>query len=433
MIWREYNLEEEAKRIIRIIKSDFVLPSGLIGLERENGKLKPNHILPDLGDYLPFFVYFMEDDFADEQVNIYEKMVSKSKGRLVSEFPSFGLRNLVKSYEYTDLILGLENYDSHKNTEKSRRLYKDSLDIAIKTFKLDRNISSYFHSKSHLHIPIIDTRDGTFIEIFTEASRKLNNKKYLDVAKNIFERLVTIPFYSEYGLLPDFHSPGWIKVLLKKEKRFNKATMCKNNTNSLFGFLELYKETGDREVLFVIDRMLAVIREKVSISGGISEYFAPNKKQTEAVLTSSFPVLDFLCDLFVFTKRKNDLEFAEEIANFWISRQGKTGLFPLKSSEKESFIDSETDMTIALRKLYEITGKEVYKNSADKCFDGILKYHSTSDYPLSVHIDTGLVINSAQRTKFLALFLKLIIATIRQKMGEKLTTSPMLYNLIKDR
>lgn len=433
MTWRTYDLEHEAKRVINILKSDFLLPSGLLGLERENGILKQNHILPDLGDYLPFFLYFGEEEFIADQIEKYKQIISQSNGRLVSEFPSFGLKNLVKSYEYTDLILGLANYFEFKKTDESKNLYKESIDVAIKTFKLDKSVASYFYTKLGVSIPIIDTRDGTFIEIFTEASRVLQNDKYLSVAKNIYKKLTTIPFFGEYGLLPDFHSPNIIKSILRKEKRYKRATMCKNNTNSLFGFLELYKETGDEEVLATIDRMTSVIREKVSISGGIAESFEPNVKKLEAILTASFPVLDFLCDLYVYKGRKKDLEFAEVIANFWISRQGRTGLFPLKSGEKESFFDSETDMTIALRKLNEITGKEVYRNSADKCFEGILKYHSTADYPLAVHIDTGQVVNLAQRAKFLALFLKLIIATLVEEKGDTLTKTHWLYNLVKDR
>ena len=103
------------------------------------------------------------------------------------------------------------------------------------------------------------------------------------------------------------------------------------------------------------------------------------------------------------------MSFAKEIASYWLKFQGKTGLLPLYPSGKESFIDSETDMSIALKKLYEITSDNKYKTASDLIFDGFVKHHGKFDYPLSVNVDTGELVNDTQRTKFLALALKLFL------------------------
>lgn len=425
-------LTAEAERIMRLLKSEFRLPSGALGLERSEGVLFPHHIFPDLGDYLPFFLYFGDDQFADEQVDLYEKTLKK--GYLVSEFKSFGVPGLVKSYEYTDLILGLADYHAHRTTDRSRDLYKGALDAAIRAFRLAGKPSSFYHPRLHVHLPVFDTRDGTFIEILVEAADALGDERYLRVAENLYERLIALPFYMEHDLVPTFHAPPYIRHALRNDKRFDSATICKNNTNTLFGFLALWKRTRRADVRESMEGMLAEIASKAMFEGGVAETFDPDNAPTSALLTASFPVVDFICDHAYATGTSTWLPLAERIANYWVGLRGATGLFPHRSGCRETFFDSETDMTIALRKLAEITGERRYRDAADACFEGVMRYHAPADYPLAVDIETGEVTNSAQRTKFLALFLKLLIATIREAdLGESPLRTPSLTSLLKDR
>src|SRR4051812_5492138 len=111
---------QEAKRIIDLLKKDFVFSDGSFFLEKEGEKIFPHHIHSDLGDFLPFFLYFGEDEFVEKQVTLYTR--SLWRGLLVSEFPSFGIKNLVKSYEYTDLLLGLLDLYEAKKTEENKKL-----------------------------------------------------------------------------------------------------------------------------------------------------------------------------------------------------------------------------------------------------------------------------------------------------------------------
>lgn len=420
------NLTKEARRIIDLLKNNFVFEDGSFFLEKNEDNIFPHTIHADLGDFLPFFLYFGEDSFVEKQIALYEG--SLKNGLLVSEFPSFGIRGLVKSYEYTDLLLGLLDLYELRDTEKNKKLLIDTADKIIKIFQLEGRFSSYYYPKLNIRIPFVDTRDGTLIELFIDLHGVIGEQKYFFVANNIFNKLINIPFYKKNSLLPNFATFfGGIG------KKFNTANICKNNTNSVFGFLSIAKN-GNENAFKEIDKILEKLKEvSGEVGGGIPFTYSPAKKSTEANLTASFPIVDFLCDLYHERRKEEYIDFAKQIADFWISKQGGTGLFPLHSNQTESFFDSETDMSVALYKLWEKSGDEKYKKAADFCFGGILEFHGKNDYPLSVDINTGKVLNKTQRTKFLTLFLKLIILQIEYEKGLRIFSDKKLFNLLRDR
>lgn len=429
------NYREEAKRIIEIIKSDFLLSNGALGLERENGILSNHDIFADLGDYLPFILYFGENNFIDNQIKVLKKRLKDYL--LVSDFKSFHIGGLAKSYEHTDLLLGLSDYYLHRKNQDSLELLKKVADAVINKFRLDGEISSFYHYKSHINLPIFDTRDGTFIEIYTELSKTLNDERYLHVAHNIFNQLESIDFYKKTGLLPVYHSNSKIiKSILKKLgiNKFDTAVICKNNTNSVLGILTYYVETKNERALIMADNILSSIIKYASVQGGgISATASFENENNFASLTHSFHTIDCLCYIYDITKKSEYLDSAMKIADYWIKLQGKTGLFPLNSNGVETFIDSETDMTASLLALAELTKNDKYAAVANKCFEGLIKYHGERNYILGVDMNTGEPINTGQRTKFITLFLKDLILMEHLDKGGEIYKNKELWSLLRDR
>lgn len=424
-------LNLEAKRVISLLKKDFLMSNGTFFLEKYESNISNHHIFPDLGDFLPFFLYFGESEFIDKQISIYESTLVD--GYLVSEFPSFHISNLVKSYEYSDLLFGLYDYHLNKKDKNSYDLLIRTSDLAIKTFVFDGKVKSFFYLNLRKNLPLFDTRDGTFIEFYIDLYKLTKEERYKKVAFNIYRNLIQTDYYIKHGLFSVFNV-GFITKFFFKIIGVNKSEeviVCKNNSNTLFGMLALYSETKDVEVLLSINRVIDNIKERL-INGGVSDTLSDSMDRV-STLTSSFPIIDVLCDLFFETKNNKYLSLAKSIADYWISKQGKTGLFPLKSNKKESFFDSETDMCVALEKLFELTGDTKYKESMELCFKGIIDYHSKNDYVISVDIETGHVVNTAQRTKFIALFLKLLILRIKKNEGVSIYSDKMLWSLLRDR
>lgn len=427
---------EEAMRIIALLKREFVMADGSLFLEKNGDAVRAFHIFPDFGDMAPFFLYFGEEEFVAGQAARYR--ASLKGGLLVSQFPSLGIPGLVKSYEYTDLLLGLLAYlEAAPEDAERKRLLEEAVRAVRRCFLRGGALRSLYHPGLAFALPVIDTRDATLIECFTDLHQFTKDEGYLDDAQAVFGALLRTPFYKKYGLFADYEPAGPISaLLLKRSGKSAQATLCKNTTNALFAFLALHTARPDSGAQAEIERILdAIDAHATTADGAIIERFVPGRAPEEGYLTASFPVLDFLCDLAfaVPSLRERSLRKARSIADYWLARQGATGLFPLRGGGRGSFFDSETDMTVALTKLSEVSGDRKYEDAAERCLRGIITHHGKLDYPLSVDIDTGAALETAQRTKFLCLFLKVLILKIEQGEEHTIFGTPALFNLLKDR
>jgi hypothetical protein len=116
--------------------------------------------------------------------------------------------------------------------------------------------------------------------------------------------------------------------------------------------------------------------------------------------------------------------------------QGSTGLFPLEDvaddqGRKPSLSDLQTDMSVALLKLSEVSKEQKYADAAKRCLRAYSQLHF-GPYGLfdAVDVDTGAPLDTTSKTKFLALSIK---AWIALKNFGTLTTSPNLRQLLADR
>ncbi len=418
----------EAQKIISLLKKDFILANGALCINRHYDYKSPYHALPDLGDIVPFLIYFKEFDLVEAQIEALKKNLVR--GILISELPAFHIKHLAKSYEYSDLLLGLLDYHLYKNDEASRRLLFTIADKAIEIFNFSGSFNSFYWPTWNLHFPIKDSRDGMMIELFNELHSLSQDKKYLDVAYNIYQQLVKTNFYQQHHIFPTFSTNS---ILPKFSSKFSQGKIGKANTNTLFALLSLWVKTKDQNILEIIIQTVEAIRIKVMSKGGVGEVFNPKNKNFKICLTPSFALLDFLCDFYYYHKRVETIDLAKSIAHYWLDRQAKSGLFPLYDQGQEDFLDSETDMSVALYKLYELTREEKYKNSADACLAGIIKMHGSQNYVMGVDIDNGQVLNPGQKSKFLTLFLKLLILKLESDKGKKIYVDQELFNLLKDR
>lgn len=419
----------EARRIITLLKSDFVLDNGALCLNIHDDYKSPFHIFPDLGDILPFLIYFREDEFIEQQIKVFKQTLKD--GILFSEFPTFRIKGLAKSYEYSDLLLGLIDYNNFKKNIESKDLLLDNINKAIDIFKFNNNFCSFYWHKFKINLPVKDSRDGMMIELFVEIYNICKDKKYLDIAYNIYNKLTSTSFYRKHNIFPTFSANRLLSLFSEK---FRQGKLGKCNTNTLFAMLSLYQAIKDDKILNSIIKTVKNIQDKATVDkGGLVAVYIPASKIKQACLTPSFAMLDFLCDFYHVYNRQEDLDFAKDIAEYWINLQHKNGLFPLFNDKVETFIDSETDMSVALYKLYELTNDNKYKDSADKCLEGIITMHGKYDYVLSIDINSGKVLNGSKKSKFLTLFLKLLILKYELLQSNCIYKDKKLFNLLKDR
>lgn len=384
-------LQKEAHRIIALLKKDFVMHNGMLGLQRTNGVLFEHHIFPDLGDFLTFFLYFGEREFVVSQITKIPEILSK--GVMVSEFSTMGISGLAKTYEYTDFLLGLIDFARTERTEDALQLLLQHARTAQTLFTLNHSVRSFVSPRFRFALPVLDTRDATLIECFVDLYTLTEDASFLDTAENIFNNLVRLPFFKQNGLFPTYGMQGVGRYIpsFMLPRSFSQVTLCKNNTNALFAFRALYRVTQDSRIQEFIDRMLTTMNaEAITARGGVRQYLGSVHSDTRAYLLPSFSLIDFLCDLYMETREVKYRDQAQRIADFWIMRQSEaTGLFPMHEGTTQSFFDSETDMTVALRKLAECTGDKVYTHAADRSLRGLIEVHGKHDYVLGVDIHSG--------------------------------------------
>lgn len=425
--------QEKITEIIKWVKNNYVNENKLLVQHSKNGSVSP--ILNDLGDYTPFLRYLREDEFCEIQ---FKELLNYLKSDLLAPSNRFARIGYVTPYEHSDLILGLlDDYAATKDPQKLQ-IAEQITQTVLKKFNTTNLKSSFYFPSLKIRLPLFDSTDGMYVELLVLLYKYTQKKHYLDLAEQIARRLIELPFFQKHGLFPSLHSR--IPWLFPKsiKKRFSEIKLMKHNTNTLFGFLELYKTKPTNEIKQAIDYWIKSVQEKLkSPEGGIcgAAYLKRNDlKKAPIELTPNFAVLEVVCDAYHFLKEPDYLKFAKEIGDYWLREQSETtGLLPLYPDKKfkESYFDSETDMLIALHKLAEISGDKKYKIAADRIMEGIIKYHRLpGGYCLMVNTETGEVTDKFFKVKFITLFLK---ALILYDQNKTIYNNPVLFDLLKDR
>ncbi len=386
------------------------------GISIEGVKLE-KIVVDDLGDFIPFIGYFGREDIVDRHLTFLEH----ERDHIVFN----------RAFAYTDFLFGLLWYARiGVHAERARKLAAH-FGKAVEQRFFSRIFSSY--APGGFALPLFNTLDATFIEVWTEFYRETKDERYLIRAGQLARMLGGSVVFSHYGLIPEIIPTGPLAFLggMSLHQKLLRARLMKNNTSFGFGLVDLYSCTHDTEIGDLVDRLVFGIRDRALAANGVMAH-ALTTGDCRAYLTPSFAVIDFLCDAYHALARSEYLSIARAVADFWLKEQSRrTGLFPNIAGEKASYSDSETDMAVALFKLSELTGDVQYEDAAHRALIGMIDYHFVNDeFYLQVDIDTGAVIDRREKTKFSLLFLKPFIRLIE---GGSIYGSEKLFMLLKDR
>lgn len=453
------NLEKESNHLLSFIEMCLTKEPPIKVYNSINSKiLKTGYSYEDLGDYLPFLIYFKRINLANKETEKAIKYLIKSK---YVYHKSGNL--LTRSYDQQDLIFGLLlasqiNPELLKETEKTINIWSDifynkNLSVASLT-KIpftEINLPKFLRFK----IPIVSLEGhGMFIELYTLLYEKTKNKIYLNKAKEIYEELKINSNFKELKFFP-FHVPKtfftkiffkYYKKLSKKNKEFQ---LLKQNSNTFLGILRLYlnlegeeKEILKKEIKEIIDNWIDNYYDKEK--GVFYTNYDHNSKKKSANLTC-FHIIDILVTLYLILKEKKYLNHAENITDSYIKFQSKkSGLLPfyhplvdpeiitLNINKGVDWLDCEVDFCISLLRLYQITQKQVYKIVAFRIISGIIKYHKQKfGYAGAVDINTGDIIVPEYSVKNTGLILKIFIAMKETENINKLNNN--IYYVLQDR
>jgi len=397
-------------------KNYYIGEDGGVVRSIEDGVKSKKTLFNDFGDYIPFFAFLKDYSFCQSQVAAL-KNFRKKDYLLPSEFRYFGIA-CNRSYEHSDYLLGLlDLYEYHPDLI-SRNELMQTLDNVYDAFFINGRPHSWSLSLWPHRIPLADTKDGIYVELFLDAARILNEKRYIQFAHKIAEFFLRITQNGEMvsNVVPSNYFGRIISPIFSSTYQRSHLGVIKYNISWWWSLLMLYRVTSDVCWRTAIESHHRVFKQEMLRFDGavqVGEYESGTLKKLKVLLVENFPAIDFFVDCAWYLKDNEYLVTAKKIADFWLQYQNpETGLFPMVPGEFIDDIDNNTDIAVALFKLADVSRLDIYRHAALRTVNGIWKFHRDEEQKLYVHqvdIRNGKHLGVGAKIKFVLLFLKLLI------------------------
>lgn len=452
-------LKKVATEIIHRFKTKYLNQARMIG---RSYPCKAETIYSDFDDILPFLLYFGEDEFIREQIELSTQTTFKS---LVV------FNNKVVSWRNDEYLGALCCYYRKHRCPKVRKIIDGCAESIEKYLMRDGHIFMFYDLRRKSLPRLYSPWAGGLLEVFLENSdlfpewkpkalRTINlwlkNYSFRKYSLFVFKshasshlfNLVNCNFYFRY---PKFHRyvnssfyyidrttlrkaiiESIIYYLLQCPTGFHFQFM-KANTNFIFALISAYNLTREEQYRKAIENWIDSVKEKLFRDGLIYGVWYPNGTVTNPTLTESLIMIDVLCDTYNFVSKKAKfLDFAKEIADTWIAQQWPNGLFPSVPGGLRNHIDNQTDFSITLRRVSELRSEGKYCEIGRQCFLSTLKHHQTEDgFVTSVTKGGKIVPETVVDPKYNGLLLKGIINWLEER--RKIYEIPELHDMLKDR
>lgn len=458
-------LLEEAKRLGNIITHEYTGKNGLpfAVIDGKTGEiLSKSSFVDDLGDYVQYVWWLGKiagdefySDYAENQIRIVDRLAFSKNGFFNSKITAEQLDNsagfLTAFYPGAtgDVIVGLATMYAVAKDEFALHAANKLVAGASRSLVNDCIPRAVLPAFS-LYLPIAtpDTT-GNYIEELVNLAAFTGRQEYTEMAERLLAPWVNDQFFFKWRLFPSkklirFNNKlgrGAANFLLDRLRIKNLdfiTSMIKHNTNLIYGVLNLYKETKNTQYKETVESWALSVEDKLLTKDGFySQWDARSERGCYIALASNHALIDVFLEVHRAFGDKRYLKIAERAAHAWLSRQGKTGLFPESPMQKElrrAKLDPNVDMIVVLLKLYEITRNEEYLRSADMCIDGILKFHRAEHgFVWAVDSESGEFLCTTIHVKFLALLLKALLLAQCIAKGDKIYGSEEISMLIRDR
>jgi hypothetical protein len=414
-------------RLARYHVNDEGMFIGAIDAERGD-PIDSNGILEDLGDTIPFLLEAGAVDLARVQVQgairALAQPIHQNERRTTRRWMRDG-------YDLTDLLLGLIEWHETGLPPAVDNVIATIFSAWKRTF----SIRGWYFGKAFqsvpMPLPLATASDlGMYPEILFRWSRLTGRARYREWGVGIVDQWLSDPFFREHGLFPRALTLG---VPLLNGGPFRTSRLFKDNTNLAASLLAAHREEREPRYMDAFHKWhRGVVTHLLTPEGAVQLEWSPHRAASGCDLRN-FQVIDLLCEAYVDSAGGTFLETACRVADYWIARQQQTGLFPNRPLDTDfrTMGDSETDMTVALFKLFELTAKPAYETAALRCLEGISRYHYRAcGMANAVDARDGRVIDATSKTKFLALSVKAWLA--RDRCG-RIFSSPAVRERLADR
>lgn len=389
-----------------------------------------NPLIEDLGDYLPFLFYFGQEDFCRDQIRL---AVGRLRPSWLCPFPD-GPTPISSNI---DMLLGFIEL---------ARLSGDSfyLDPGEEIFAAVERAYVRGGAVWGVYPPgwnrlfrRVNNYGRVILEFALDFHDLTGKAAYLETAERLADSILRDRFFRKHGFFLDISGP--LRYLLAPVRKNRWGMKVQKTNNFISGLISLYEKNRNPVIADALRRYFSEIRTRLFHNGVLhSDMNLGTGRLHRPGLFTTFLTIDRLTHAAYAFQDDRYLEFAAAVADPWLDRQAPTGLFPYYLDGEVSWLDSETDFSISLLRLHELTARSRYKAAADACYYGTIRHNLDH---MSVDVHTGdparpLLYRTTKEdhgradTKYRALFLKLMACYD----SDRLIFGPGgLFKLIRDR
>ncbi|MBI2302415.1 MAG: hypothetical protein HYU66_26215 [Armatimonadetes bacterium] len=299
-----------------------------------------------------------------------------------------------------------------------------------------------------LTVPLAEPCNTAYVgEALVNAFADTGDPQYLVRARELLLPWLQTPSFRQHGLFRRWvttRCPGAatlfdLQFRARHRPGLGVTFLVKGDAYLVMALLALWRAARDepwaQPIPDALRRWLLALAAFRLPDGRFANYYDPATRLAWRVrLGETHSVIETLLDLHVDLQASPALEWACACADAWLAHLGRAGLLPEHEDLREAWLDPQTDFCIDLYKLGRLTGDERYTRAGDRLLEAVLQ-HFERPFGLAQKVDpdTGAPLAVEVETKFLGLFLKVLLIRRCVGRGEDLFGSSLLRRLCSDR
>ena len=461
-------LLKEVRRIIELVINRYCGKNGLLVeyVDSYTGNiLRKRSMMQDFGDYVQYFAWADKvigqkawTQWALNQVFTASRLHQTKEGYFTpavttdNKQSSQPLFTFLRLEDNQDLLMGILSLYRFTGNEQLLDIARKLFDFIVRRESVTEQLRSNVFFLTHRgKIPIpLRLPCGLIVEELVNFSRIRGDRSYLECAAKIVRKWDSCKYYARLGIFPSVTIPPslWAPVILPMRMlniqgindKMVSSCLIKSNTNMLSGMLEIYRDTKDADIAGRIRRWLNFVRENLMDKRGFF-YGMWNDRSKKAYmgrnpLADNHHILNIFLDASVYLKDESFLETARKNINFWLAKRTPLGLMPelKRNYENAILLDTQVDMFINFLKAYNLTKNKEYLEAVVSGTKALRNYFRT-DFGLvwCIEGDSGQVLRQNIFTKYLTLFLKLLLLLYQVQEGKDIYQDELLFDMSRDR
>ena len=404
----------------RWLRSDGVLATCFDG----SHCVDPTPLVADLGDTAPFIYALGQPSQALQQAELVEAHLDRSL---------FSQHGTIELFDNHDYLLGLTHLYEVSGQQKLLTAIDRALDTLERDFEVEGLLVDQRPCSRWAALDAANPFNGGFIEVCVDLFRCTEDPRYLRLARRWAEAWLRTPYFRIHGLFARRNMPRapLIGLGLDLLSHHGPVRLFKDNTNLVWSLLALYRVSHSERLYTALCRFVAAFSRRLYRYGVVAQFSGGRAARPTYNLKASSSALDLLCDLCHFGIASDHcLALARGIASDCLDRQWKNGLFPLDSIGEVDHVDLNTDLGIALWKLWELTHDCRFRDGAIRAWTAQWKHHFSADGLIQAVGQNGQAMDSRVMVKYQALALKPVLLW---RSGDRIYENTALWSLLRDR